>query len=1096
VHFGELSEFQLDPPAPAGERPTLQLLRGLLYFFGRDRPARVDIKTPISSTAVRGTEFNLAVGIDGRTVLTLVEGEAEFRTVAGRVVLTSGQQAVAEVGRPPEVTTGILTVNVIQWRLYYPAVLDLGELGLTAGERADLAATLEAYAAGDLRQALALYPGGRVPRSAAERVYLAAVLLAAGQVEKSEVLLAEVEGGAATDGGAPTARLAFGALRRLIAAVKNQARESGAPPELATEWLAASYTTQSRANDRQALAQALAQARQAVARSAEFAFGWARVAELEFSHGRRGAAREALERSLELAPRNAKGLTLKGYLLAAENRVREAREAFEQAIGLDGALGEAWLGRGLCRIREGRGRSGRADLLVAAALEPQRALLRSYLGKAFSEAGYATRAEAELGLARRLDAQDPTAWLYSALHLQQGSRINEAIRDLERSQALNDQRRLYRSRLLLDQDRAVRSANLARLYQEAGMDDVAVREAVRAVNADYANYSAHLFLANSYQAQSDPNLFNLRYETPAQSEYLLANLLAPPDAGTLSAAVSQQEYAKLFARDRLGVFSLTEYLSRGAWTQTGAQYGQLGGSSYSVDAFYRSDPGQGPNQDSEQRVLSLSLKQQVTPADTAFVQVTHYAGEGGDVAQRYDPAVGGLDYRYEEGLEPLLHAGYHHAWGSSAHTLFLASAAVSRLSLTNTAQPSLLAFRPGGSWAALFEIGLGERLQVDPSIYTVELQQLFTGPRSSTIVGGRFQYGDFQVRNYQDNAPAIYGPVFDPAAPVADESYSRLFRRWSVYGYQSYRIVEPLQLIAGVSYDRLTYPENFLYAPVSGAAATRDQVSPKAGVIWTPTGRTTVRGAYTRSLGGSDLDRSLQLEPSQVAGFVQSYRSLISESVLGAQAGPEFETFGLALEQKLGSSTYVGAGGEALYSEVERALGGFDAIPPAPALWAAPFQMRQTADYRERSVTVFAHQLLGDVVALGARYRLTQSELATSLPEVPDTVFTGAYQPQRALESVLHQVSLQTTLNHRAGWFARGQAVWNRQSNQGDLSLQAGDDFWQFNLLAGYRFARRQAEVALGVLNFFDQDYRLSPLTPYADLPRERTLVVRLRLNF
>ena len=110
---------------------------------------------------------------------------------------------------------------------------------------------------------------------------------------------------------------------------------------------------------------------------------------------------------------------------------------------------------------------------------------------------------------------------------QEDNRINDAIRDLEKSQELNDNRSVYRSQLLLDQDRAVRSANLAAMYQDDGMFDVAVREASRAVIYDYANYSAHLFLANSYSQLSDPNLINLRYETPAENEYLLANLLSP-----------------------------------------------------------------------------------------------------------------------------------------------------------------------------------------------------------------------------------------------------------------------------------------------------------------------------------------------------------------------------------------------------------------------------------------------------------------------------------------------------------------------------------------------------------------------------------------
>src|SRR5262249_8933041 len=142
------------------------------------------------------------------------------------------------------------------------------------------------------------------------------------------------------------------------------------------------------------------------------------------------------------------------------------------------------------------------------------------------------RAENELGLAKRLDPNDPTAWLYGALVDQQQNQINPAVRDLEESKRLNDNERLFRSKLLLDEDRAVRGANLAGVYQDTGilnwnkgvaMSDWSVREASRAVSDDYANFSAHQFLANSYDAFRDPRQINLRYETPWFSELLMAN---------------------------------------------------------------------------------------------------------------------------------------------------------------------------------------------------------------------------------------------------------------------------------------------------------------------------------------------------------------------------------------------------------------------------------------------------------------------------------------------------------------------------------------------------------------------------------------------
>src|SRR5260221_410655 len=177
--------------------------------------------------------------------------------------------------------------------------------------------------------------------------------------------------------------------------------------------------------------------------------------------------------------------------------------------------------------------------------------------------------------------------------------------DLEHSLAVNDNRQVYRSRFLLDQDRAVRGADLATIYPDAGMTDTSFREATRSANIDYANYSSHLFLANSYNELRDPKQINLRYETPWLSEFLIANLLAPVEAGTLSQAVSQQEYSRLFERNRFGLVWSTEHRSNKDWEQGYAQYGIYNNVSYAAEAFYRSLNGWRPNNDLDQLTLSL-----------------------------------------------------------------------------------------------------------------------------------------------------------------------------------------------------------------------------------------------------------------------------------------------------------------------------------------------------------------------------------------------------------------------------------------------------------------------------------------------------------
>src|SRR4029077_14527385 len=101
-------------------------------------------------------------------------------------------------------------------------------------------------------------------------------------------------------------------------------------------------------------------------------------------------------------------------------------------------------------------------------------------------------------------------------------------------------------------------------------------------------------------------------------EYLLANLLSPVSIGTLAQSVSLQEYSKLFESDGVGVASSTEYFSNGDWIEQGAQYGTFGNFGYAFSAFYRSDNGQRPNNDLDQRELSLQLKEQITPKDGVY----------------------------------------------------------------------------------------------------------------------------------------------------------------------------------------------------------------------------------------------------------------------------------------------------------------------------------------------------------------------------------------------------------------------------------------------------------------------------------------------
>jgi hypothetical protein len=105
------------------------------------------------------------------------------------------------------------------------------------------------------------------------------------------------------------------------------------------------------------------------------------------------------------------------------------------------------------------------------------------------------RAEEELNMARMLDSNDPTPDLYSALIKQQQNRINEAVRELERSKELNDNRAVI-VRISADEDQA-RQCRLA-CYRR--VDRLTCRYASRASDRIRHRTIRPIFFAESFDS--------------------------------------------------------------------------------------------------------------------------------------------------------------------------------------------------------------------------------------------------------------------------------------------------------------------------------------------------------------------------------------------------------------------------------------------------------------------------------------------------------------------------------------------------------------------------------------------------------------------
>src|SRR6185503_6137941 len=173
----------------------------------------------------------------------------------------------------------------------------------------------------------------------------------------------------------------------------------------------------------------------------------------------------------------------------------------------------------------------------------------------------------------------------------------------------------------------------------------------------------------------------------------------------------------------------------------------------------------------------------------------------------------------------------------------------------------------------------------------------------------------------------------------------------------------------------------------------------------------------------------------------------------GAQANPTFDIWGLSLEHHWREHTYISLSGDWLESEVDRDFGIVELNIPGG--YSAGIT-KEALDYRERSVLLSIHQLVSPEWTVGGAYRLAYAELQRHYVDIPSAIATG-FDVRQDTSALLHQARLALVYNNAAGFFGSFEAAWYHQENSGYNSTRPGDDFWQFNLYAGYRFLRRRA---------------------------------------
>jgi len=997
----------------------IRLLKGAAHFFSRI-PHSLKLATPFVNGGVEGTEFYVRVDPE-QTFLSIFEGKVLAENEAGSLVLSSGQSAVAEKGKAPVLRVVVRPRNAVRWALYYPPVIYAPPEHVKVDEDTEN------------------------PRFLAHR---ASRLLYVGRVHEAK---ADIEKALKLDPNSSDAV----ALQSIIAVVGNQKQKAldfakeavNMGPKSPTARIALSYAQQANFD----LNGARASLETAVKLEPENALAWARLAEIYSSFADLDKGLEAAKNAVALNPTLSRTQTVLGFAYLAQLKNKQSKGTFEKAIELDQAASLPRLGLGLAKIREGDLQEGGREIEIAASLDPNNSLIRSYLGKVYFEEKRTDLDGREYAVAKELDPQDPTPWFYDAIRKQTINRPVEALQDLQKSIELNNNRAVYRSRLLLDQDLAARSASLARIYNDLGFEQLALVEGWKSVNTDPGNYSAHRFLADSYSALP-------RHKIARVSELLQSQLLQPINItpiqpqlaesnlkimeGIGPSSLSFNEFNPIFQRNRMALQA--DGIVGGDDTMGGdiVFSGISDQISFSTGQFHYQTDGFRENNDQEQYIYNFFAQASLTHNTIIQTEYRHTDTETGDLTRLFDPDNFWTDLRKERDTESI-RFGFRH--GFSPNSDFIASIIYRDV---DSDELMMIPVAPPVEASNEFEV------EIDG--YTAEVQYQLRHDLFNIVTGAG--YFDADRKDVWTDYLIIPGmpPITVPVPPPrkTDIQHSNFY-----------------------VYSQVKYPEKFIWT--LGASVDlfdgglcdleTDQFNPKFGMTWNPFQNTTVRAAAFRVLKRT-LISNQTIEPTQVAGFNQFFDDYDAT---------DSWRYGIAFDQNFTS---------ALYGGLEISQRDLDDVPYLHTEGA--ISETRKADWEERLGRAYFYWTPHQWLSFSAEYQYERFEREIDAPGVEqfDNLKT-------------HKLPFGINFYHPSGLSAGVKAAYVDQSgkfvDQSKNSTKDSDEFWVVDAALSYRLSNRYGILSLEFKNLFDEAFKLLDMDPAnpAVYP-ERLILVRFTLSF
>lgn len=1018
------------------ENFLMRLMSGAAHFFSRT-PGGFKVITPFVNATIGGTEFSMTVD-EAQTTITVFEGHVFAENESGSLILAKGHSAKAPRGRSPEPFIVLQPRDAVQWALYYPPIIDYRPEDFPdsddASWQAGVRRSLELYMANDLPGAFAAIEmetsGIQDPRFF---VYRAGLFLSVGRVEEAtddiqRVLVDEPQNGHAL------------ALRSIIELARNEkgkalqlaTQAAVLAPQFSSSWIALSYSQQAGFD----LKGALASLRKAAELSPESALVRARLAELLLSLGYLDQSIKAAERAVELNPRLARTQMVLGFAYLTQIKTKEARKAFEKAIRMDQADPLPRLGLGLAKIRDGKLEEGRKEIEIAVILDPNNSLIRSYLGKAYYEEKKESRAKEQYETAKELDPLDPTPFFYDAVLKQTLNRPVEALEDLEKSIALNDNRAVFRSRLQLDQDLAARSVSHARIYDDLGFQQIALAEGWKALTFDPANYSAHRLLADSYAALP-------RHEIARVSELLQAQLLQPLNTNPLQPELAESklfipatlgpseatvnEFNALFNRNRTALLSSGIAGEHGTLGEEIVQSGLWGRFSYSLGQYHYETDGFRQNNDFKRDIYNAFTQVSLTPQTTVQAEYRYVDADQGDLLVRFDPDAYDRELQ-DKGRTKSVRFGLRHSF--TPHSDLLASA-------------SYRAYDMDTSY------GMGEA-KTEMNGYGMEAQHIFHKERFSLVSGAGYFSSD-----RKENLS-----FFPDYTSCTDANINHR----NLYVYSLINYPASVTWTVGCSFD--VFDGGLLKLDT-------ERFNPKFGVTWNLLPGTTLRAAAFSAFKRTLLSDQT-LEPTQVAGFNQFFDD---------GEGTDSWRYGVGVDQKLSSRLYAGAE----YSRRDLDSRGVF------------IEEIVQGDLEEHLVRAYLYWTPHPWFAASPEYQFEQfrnsrSLLANNLEHLDThrvSLGMGFYHPSGLL------VRLKPAFVCQEGKFLGGYEFLEDEGRLVPVIEPGDSHFFVLDAAVGYRLPKRTGIITLEGRNLFDKSFRFQDTDPANPrLIPERSILARITFSF